>query len=58
MNYSSMNKTSTYVELTEGNNKMFIPTDKAIIVDDESGLLSIKTNGSRKTVATVKKNDL
>lgn len=53
-----MNKTSTYVELTEGNNKMFIPTDKAIIVDDESGLLSIKTNGSRKTVATVKKSDL
>ena len=52
MIYSSVNKTSTYIELTEGENKLIMPTNSAIIVDDESGLKTIKSIGSRKNIAS------
>lgn len=55
MIYSEIDKTDTYIELTADNgNKMLIPTTAAIIVDDESNSLSVKTTGSRKTIALVK----
>ena len=54
MIYNSINKTDTYVELSNGDNKLIMPASSAIIVDDESGMKSIKTTGSRKTVALVK----
>ena len=57
MIYNSMTKTDTYVELSNGDNKLIMPTSSVIIVDDESGMQSIKTVGSRKTVALVKEEN-
>ena len=58
MIYQSMNKTDEYVELIGGNGeKQIMPTSSVILVDDESGMISVKTTGSRKTIALVKKDD-
>ena len=54
MIYNDFSKTDTYVELSKGDNKLIMPTSSVIIVDDESGIQSIKTVGSRKTVALYK----
>ena len=55
MIYSNLTKTDTYIELSEGNNKLLIPTDKYIAVDDESGFIAVKAIGTRKTVALARK---
>lgn len=52
-----MTKTDTYVELSNGENKLIMPTSSVIIVDDESNLTSVKTVGSRKTIGLVKKDE-
>ncbi len=57
MIYNSIEKTSEYIELSNGDNKLLLPTSAVILVDDSSNLVSIKTTGSRKTVALVKKDD-
>lgn len=59
MIYNSITKNDTYVELSNGENgeKQIMPTSSVILVDDESGMIAIKTIGSRKTVALVKKDD-
>lgn len=57
MIYNSITKNETYVELSNGENKLIMPASSAIIVDDESGMKSIKTTGSRKTVALVKEEN-
>lgn len=57
MIYNSMTKTDNYVELSNGDNKLIMPASSAIIVDDESGMKSIKTTGSRKTVALLKEEN-
>lgn len=54
MVYTNIDKTDTYIELTEGDNKLIMPVNSAIIVDDESGLKTIKTIGSRKNLASYK----
>lgn len=54
MIYTDFTKTDTYVELSKGDNKLIMPTSSVIIVDDESSMQSIKTVGSRKTVALYK----
>lgn len=57
MIYQSLNKTDEYVELIGGNGeKHYMPTSSVILVDDESGMISVKTTGSRKTIALVKKD--
>lgn len=57
MIYSNINKTDTYVELTEGDNKLLMPTSAVILVDDSSNLVSIKNTASRKTVALVREEN-
>lgn len=57
MIYSSVNKTDTYIELSEGENKLILPLSSAIIVDDESGLKTIKSVGSRKNIASYKEEE-
>lgn len=57
MIYSSVNKTDTYIELSEGENKLIMPLSSAIIVDDESGLKTIKSIGSRKNIASFKEDN-
>lgn len=58
MIYTAINKNDAYIELSEGENKLLLPTSSVIIVNDESGMQSIKTVGSRKTVALVKEESL
>ena len=57
MIYNNITKTDTYVELSNGENKLLLPASSAIIVDDESNLTSVKTVGSRKTIGLVKKDE-
>lgn len=54
MTYNNVNKNNAYIELSEGENKLLLPTSAVILVKDSSNLVSIKTIGSRKTVALVK----
>lgn len=54
MIYNNVNKNNAYIELSEGENKLLLPTSAVILVNDSSNLVSIKTIGSRKTVALVK----
>lgn len=57
MVYTNINKTDTYIELTEGDNKLIMPTSAAIIIDDESDLKTIKSIGSRKNLASYKEEN-
>lgn len=57
MVYTNINKTDTYIELTEGDNKLIMPTSAAIIIDDESDLKTIKSIGSRKNIASYKEEN-
>lgn len=57
MVYTNINKTDTYIELSEGENKLIMPVNSAIIVDDESGLKTIKSIGSRKNLASYKEEE-
>lgn len=57
MVYTNINKTDTYIELTEGENKLIMPTSAAIIIDDESDLKTIKSIGSRKNLASYKEEN-
>lgn len=55
MIYTSILKTDTYIRLSDGDDKvMVIPTSEAILVDDESGILTVKAKGTRKNIAQVK----
>ena len=52
--FNSINKTETYVELgTEKGEKYIIPASDVIFVDDESGMVSVKNTGSRKTIGLI-----
>lgn len=57
MIYTSANKTDTYIELTEGENKLIVPSSAVIIIDDESDLKTIKSIGSRKNLASYKEEN-
>lgn len=57
MIYTNFSKTDTYIELTEGENKLILPLNSAIIVDDDSGLKTIKSVGSRKNIASYKEEN-
>lgn len=46
-----INKNETYIELTDESKTILIPANAAILVDDESGLISVKTLATRKTIA-------
>lgn len=57
MRFISYTKTDTYYEFVdEKGNKTLMPATSVILVDDESGLLSIKNTGTRKTIGTVPSN--
>lgn len=55
MTYQSIEKIDStwYRLIDENNNTSFYPQNSLILVNDESGLLSIKTVGSRKTLGLV-----
>lgn len=57
MKINSITKTETYVELTGDNNyKMLMPTSSAILIDDNSGAISVKSTASRKTIGYANKD--
>lgn len=57
MQYTGYTKEDNYYEFVDANgNKTLMPVDKVIIVDDESGLLSIKLIATRKTIGYVHKS--
>lgn len=56
MIYIDFNKTDNYYEFIDGaGGKTIIPTSSVILVDDESGYISIKLTASRKTIGLLKK---
>lgn len=55
--FDSITKTDTYVQLSRGNDEtMIMPSSSVIYTDDESGYVSIKTTGSRKTIGLIPKS--
>lgn len=57
MRFISYTKTDTYYEFVgENGEKYIIPSTSVVLVDDESGLISIKNTATRKTIGTVPKN--
>ena len=57
MQYTSYTSTDSYYEFVDANgNKTLMPATSVILVDDESGLLSIKSVATRKTIGTVPSN--
>lgn len=57
MIFNSYTKTDTYYEFNGENGiKLIAPTKSIILVDDESGALTIKSTTSRCTIGLVPKN--
>ena len=57
MLYDSYTKTDSYYEFIAGEVKTIIPVTAVILVEDESGLLSIKLIATRKVIGTVPKSE-
>lgn len=47
---------ATYTFLFDGGKKMIFPISSVILVDDESGLVSVKNIATRKTMFLVRNN--
>lgn len=51
MKFTSYTKTDTYFEFVgENGEKMIVPSVDVILIDDESGAISVKNTASRKTI--------
>lgn len=51
MKFTSYTKTDTYYEFVgENGEKMIVPSVDVILIDDESGAISVKNTASRKTI--------
>lgn len=58
MRFNTMTKTDTYYEFVGDNGlKLIMPLESVILVDDNSGLISIKLVSTRKTIGTVTKTN-
>ena len=58
MRFISYIKDDTFYEfIGEGGLKLVAPVNSVILIDDNSGLLSIKLVSTRKTIGTVYKNN-
>lgn len=54
MQFVSYRKTDTYYEfVTDKGEKVLMPSTDVILVDDESGLVSVKNTASRCTIGTI-----
>ena len=56
MIYDFYRKNETFYEFVKGDITLKAPVTSVILVDDESGLISIKLIATRKTIGLVKKN--
>ena len=58
MIYSNLNENENYYELAGDNGEVLLmPRANTIIIDDNSGVLSIKGTASRQTTALVRKSE-
>lgn len=58
MRFINYTKTDAYYEfIGENGLKLVAPVSSVILIDDNSGLLSIKLVSTRKTIGTVYKNN-
>ena len=56
MKFDNIVKTETYIELQgENGYKMLMPASATILVDDNSGAISVKSTASRKTIGYANK---
>ena len=53
--YEIVEQNEQYIKLRSDDEILILPTDKTILVDDNSGFISIKNVGSRKTVGLIRK---
>ena len=53
--YEIIEQNEQYINLRSDDEILILPTDKTILVDDNSGFISIKNVGSRKTVGLIRK---
>lgn len=57
MRFNTYSKTDTYYEfLGDDGYKMIIPTTDVVLIDDESGVLTIKNTATRCIIGYVPKN--
>lgn len=54
MTYNGKKETENAVHFQNGNNHLIVPKSALILVDDGSGIQSIKAIGTRKTIALFK----
>lgn len=55
MIYTGLTKTDSYYEfVAENGEKLIMPASDVILVDDESGMLAIKSTASRQTLGLLK----
>lgn len=56
MRFISYTKTDTYYQFNgENGEKMLVPTTDVVLVDDESGAISVKNTASRCTIGYILK---
>lgn len=56
MRFNTMTKTDTYYEFVGDNGlKLIAPLNNIILVDDESGYISIKSTATRQTIGLLVK---
>ena len=53
--YEIIDSNEKYIKLQSDNEITLLPTNSTILVDDESGFISIKNTGSRKTIGLIQK---
>lgn len=55
MTFTSYTQTDAYYEFVGSEGKLIVPATDVILVDDESGMISIKNTASRCTIGLLKK---
>ena len=53
--YIIVEQNEQYIKLRSDDEITLLPTNSTILVDDESGFISIKNTGSRKTIGLIQK---
>lgn len=53
--YIIVDSNEKYIKLRSDDEITLLPTNSTILVDDESGFISIKNTGSRKTIGLIQK---
>lgn len=48
--YKKTNQTETFIEFTDGEKKVLVPTSSSIIVDENVGIKTLKATATRKTI--------